>query len=122
MIINGEEKFKAQYAAIKARGVGGAATVEEHGEGETPRPRGKTNSKKGDNCEAASLALQGTLQGMIANQDSREEKRRQDKDEQIQAFMDIQNKKLALETKKQAKMLEIEATKAATRAREVRVA
>ncbi|KAE8788392.1 Lectin-domain containing receptor kinase A4.3 [Hordeum vulgare] len=44
MIINDEEKFKEQYAAIKARE--GEATVEEHGEGEKPESWGKTNSKK----------------------------------------------------------------------------
>ncbi|KAE8787779.1 Auxin response factor 3 [Hordeum vulgare] len=46
MISNREEKFKAQCAAIKARG--GKAVVEEHGEGKNPRPRGKTNSRKED--------------------------------------------------------------------------
>ena len=30
---------------------GGAEVVEEHGEGEKPRPRGKTNSKKKDKRE-----------------------------------------------------------------------
>lgn len=79
----------------------------------------KTNSKKEDEHEAASLALQATLHKMIINKDSREEKRRQDKDEQIRAFMDMQKKKLTLGEEKQAKMLDIEATKAATRAREV---
>ncbi|KAE8812176.1 putative calcium/calmodulin-dependent protein kinase camk1 [Hordeum vulgare] len=88
MIINEEEKFKAQYAAIKARG--GKEALEEH----------------------------ATLQSMIANKDSRKEKRRQDKEKLIRALMEIQNKKLALEKEKQAKMLEIEATKA----REVRLA
>ncbi|KAE8790007.1 C2 domain-containing protein [Hordeum vulgare] len=83
MVINGDEIFKAQYATIRARG--GKAAIEEHGEGEKSRPRGNTNSKKEDKREAATLALQDTLQGMITNKDSREEKRRQDKDEQIKA-------------------------------------
>lgn len=86
--------------------------------GETPRSQGNTNSKKEDKRHAASLTLQATLQGMIANKDSIEEKHRQDKKEQIKTFMNIQNKKLALEAEKQVKMLEIEATKAATRAKE----
>ncbi|KAE8812886.1 hypothetical protein D1007_09980 [Hordeum vulgare] len=72
--------------------------------------------------EVASLALQVTLQSTITNKDSREEKHRQDNDEQIKAFMEIQNKKLALEAEKQAKILEIKATKAAIRAREVCIA
>ena len=53
VIINGEEKFKEQYAAIKARG--GKEAVEEHAEGEKPRPRGKSNSKKEDKHEARPL-------------------------------------------------------------------
>ena len=66
--------------------------------------------------------MQATLQGMMDNKESREEKRRQAKEEQIKAFMEIQNNKIALEAKKQANMLEIEATKAATKARELRLA
>jgi hypothetical protein len=120
VIINEEEKFKEQYAAIRARG--GKEAVEELGEGEKPRPRGKSNSKKEDKHEAASLALQATLQGMITGKDSREEKRRQDKDEQVRAFREIQEKKLALKTERQAKMLAIEELKAATKAREVQLA
>ncbi|KAE8783035.1 Auxin response factor 3 [Hordeum vulgare] len=53
MIINGEEKFKAQYTAIKERG--GTKAVEEHGKEEKLRPRGMTNSKKEDKREADSL-------------------------------------------------------------------
>ncbi|KAE8771880.1 Helicase SKI2W [Hordeum vulgare] len=119
MIINGEDKFKAQYAAIKA--CGGKKVVQEHGDGEKPWSRGKTNSRKEDKREVASLALQVTLQGMIANKDSKE-KRDQDKEEQIRAFIQVQNKKLTLEAEKQAKMLEIDVIKAATKAREVRLA
>ncbi|KAE8820443.1 Protein UXT-like protein [Hordeum vulgare] len=59
---------------------------------------------------------------MIAIKNSREEKHRQDKKEQMKAFMDIQHKKIALEAEKQAKMLEIKTAKVATRAREVRLA
>ncbi|KAE8783077.1 hypothetical protein D1007_43513 [Hordeum vulgare] len=59
---------------------------------------------------------------MLANKDSREEKRRQEKEEQVRASMEIQNKKLAFEAEKQANMLEIEAIKVATNAREARLA
>ncbi|KAE8815339.1 Lectin-domain containing receptor kinase A4.3 [Hordeum vulgare] len=59
MIMNEEDKFKAQYTAIKARG--GKEVVEEQGGGEKLRPQAKTNSKKDDKREAASLALQATL-------------------------------------------------------------
>ncbi|KAE8817560.1 Auxin response factor 3 [Hordeum vulgare] len=93
MIINGEEKFKAQYAAIKVREE--KETGEEHGEEEKSRSHGKTNSKKKDKREATSLTLQATLQGTTANKDSRKEKCRQDMEEQIRAFMKIPNKKQA---------------------------
>ncbi|KAE8766559.1 Phospholipid-transporting ATPase 1 [Hordeum vulgare] len=59
---------------------------------------------------------------MITNKYSREQKRRRDKDEQIRAFMEIQKKKLVLEAEKQMKMLEIKATKDATKEREVQLA
>lgn len=110
MVISGE-KFKAQYAALKARG--GAEAVEEHGEGEKPRPRGKTNSKKEDKRYAASIALHATLEGMLTRKDTRDEKRRQDKEEQMNAFMEIQRRRLELDAEKQAKLLEMEAAKQA---------
>ncbi|KAE8802871.1 C2 domain-containing protein [Hordeum vulgare] len=74
MIINREEKFKTQYATIKARG--GNAAVEDHGEREKSWSWGKTNFKKEDKCEPTSPALQATLQGMITNKDSTKEKHR----------------------------------------------
>ncbi|KAE8813839.1 Helicase SKI2W [Hordeum vulgare] len=97
----------------------GKEVVEEHDEGKKPQSRGKTNAKKEDKREAASHALPATLQGMIADKDSRKEKRRQNKEEQIRPSWRYKTKKLALEAEKQGKMLEIKATKAATKAREV---
>ncbi|KAE8788609.1 Lectin-domain containing receptor kinase A4.3 [Hordeum vulgare] len=50
MIINGEENFKAQYAAIMARG--GTKAIEEHGEGRScgcvgrPTPRKTTSARQ----------------------------------------------------------------------------
>ncbi|KAM3329464.1 hypothetical protein ACQJBY_026491 [Aegilops geniculata] len=109
-VINGEEKFKAQYAALMARG--GKKAVEEVGEGKKPRPRGKTNSKK-DKRDAASIALLATVEGMMTKKDSREEKHRQEKEEQMNAFMEIQRRRLEMEAEKQARMLEMEAEKQA---------
>ncbi|KAE8816088.1 Lectin-domain containing receptor kinase A4.3 [Hordeum vulgare] len=54
-IINGEEKFKTQYADLLVRG--GEEVVEDHGDGEKARPQGKTNSKKEDKRDMASIAL-----------------------------------------------------------------
>ena len=130
-VIKGEEKFKAQYAALKSRG--GKQAVEEVGDGEKARPRGKTNSKKEDKRDAASNALIASVEGMMNKKDSREEERRRFKEEQMNAFMEIQRRRLEmdaekqakmfeLEAEKQAKMLEIEAANAKTKAKEVALA
>ncbi|XBJ19559.1 hypothetical protein VPH35_010521 [Triticum aestivum] len=130
-VIKDEEKFKAQYSAIMARGRKKA--VEEVGEGEKARPRGKTNSKKEDKWDATSITLITTMDGMMTKKDSREEKRQQDKKEQMNAFREVQRRRLEMEAEKQtrmlemeadkqAKMLEIEATNAKTKAKEVALA
>ena len=130
-VIKDEEKFKAQYAALKA--CGGKKAVEDVGEGEPARPRGKTNSKKEDKRDAATNALIASVDGMMNKKDSREEERRRFKAEQMDAFMEIQRRRLdldaekqakmfELEAEKQAKMLEIEAANAKTKAKEVALA
>ncbi|KAE8816509.1 Phospholipid-transporting ATPase 1 [Hordeum vulgare] len=129
-IIKDEEKFKLQYAALRAHG--GKEAVEEVGEGEKPRPREKTNSKKEDKRDAASIALIATVKGMMTKKDSREEKHRQDKEEQMNAFMKIQKRRLEMQAKnsrmlemeaeKQAKMIEIEAVNGKTKTKEVALA
>ena len=45
------------------------------------------------------------MEGMMSKNDTREEKRRQDKEEQMNAFMEIQRRRLELDAEKQAKML-----------------
>ncbi|XBI38978.1 hypothetical protein VPH35_123857 [Triticum aestivum] len=82
-VIKDEEKFKAQYAALKARG--GKDTVEDVWEGEPARPRGKTNSKE-DKRDAATNALIASVDGMMNKKDSREEERRRFKAEQSGCF------------------------------------
>ena len=130
-VIKDEEKFKAQYAALKARG--GKKAVEDVGKGEPARPRGKTNSKKEDKRDAATNALIVSVDGMMNKKDSREEERRRFMAEQMDAFMEIQRRRLdldaekqakmfELEAEKQAKMLEIEAANAKTKAKEVALA
>ncbi|XBH54249.1 hypothetical protein VPH35_076592 [Triticum aestivum] len=130
-VINDEEKFKAQYAALMSRG--GKKAVEEVGEGEKPRPQGKTKSKKEDKRDAASNALIATVEDMMTKKDSREEKRRQGKEEQMNAFMEIQRRRfemeaekqtrmLKMEAEKQTKMLEVEAANAKTKAKKVALA
>lgn len=77
-VIKDEDKFKAQYAALKASG--GKKAVEDVGEGEPARPRGKTNSKKEDKRDAVTNALVASVDCMM-NKDSREEERRRFKAE-----------------------------------------
>ncbi|KAE8815620.1 C2 domain-containing protein [Hordeum vulgare] len=110
-MIKDEEKFKTQYAGLKSRG--GKQAVEEVGDGEKARTRGKTNSKKEGKWDAASIALITTVEGMITKKDSREEKRRQEREEQINVFLKIQRRRFDMEAEKQARMLEMEAEKQA---------
>ncbi|XBI65507.1 hypothetical protein VPH35_045339 [Triticum aestivum] len=111
----------------------GKKAVEEVGDGEKPQSRGKTNSNKEDKRDVASNALIATVKEMMTKKDSREEKRRKDKEDQMNAFMEIQRRRLEMEAekqtrmlemeaKKQAKMLEIEAANAKTKAKEVALA
>ncbi|KAE8794428.1 Phospholipid-transporting ATPase 1 [Hordeum vulgare] len=108
-VINEEKKFKVQYAALMA--TGGKKDEEEFVDGEKTRPRGKTNSKKEDKHDAASNALIATVAGMMNKKDSRDEKRRKDKEDHVNAFMEIQRRRLEMEAEKQAKMFEMEAEK-----------
>ncbi|KAE8812036.1 C2 domain-containing protein [Hordeum vulgare] len=110
MVINSDKKLGTQYAITKA--CGGAEAFKEHGEGETPRVQGKTNLKKGDKRDDASFAMHATLEDMMSK-DTREETCQQDKEEQINAFMEIQRKMLELDAEKQAKRLEMETEKQA---------
>ncbi|KAE8773863.1 Phospholipid-transporting ATPase 1 [Hordeum vulgare] len=99
-IIKDEEKFKAQYATLMACGGGGEEAVEEVREGDKPRPRGKPNSRKEDKRDAALIALIATVEGMMTKKDSREEKCRQDKEVQMNVFMEIQRRRLEMEAEK----------------------
>ncbi|XBH56215.1 hypothetical protein VPH35_078109 [Triticum aestivum] len=124
---------EVQGAICRPQGTWGKKAVEDVGEGEPARPRGKTNSKKEDKRDAATNALIASVDGMINKKDSREEERRRFKAEQMDAFMEIQRRRLdldaekqakmfELEAEKQAKMLEIEAANAKTKAKEVALA
>ncbi|KAE8769154.1 Phospholipid-transporting ATPase 1 [Hordeum vulgare] len=87
--------------------------MEEVGDDEKARPRGKTTSKNEDKRDAASIALIATVEGMITKKDSREEKHRQEREEKINGFLEIQRRRLDMEAEKQARMLEMEAEKQA---------
>ncbi|KAE8813626.1 C2 domain-containing protein [Hordeum vulgare] len=105
------EKFKAQYAALLVRG--GKEVVVDHGVDEKARQRGKTISKKEDKRDATSIALLEKMEGMISKKDLRKEKRRQKKEEQMNAFMEIQRRRLEMDAERQAKMLELKETRQA---------
>ncbi|XBI14820.1 hypothetical protein VPH35_057343 [Triticum aestivum] len=147
MIQQERNKFCATLESVKARPVSGVGmqdmafqaleafkqAMEEVGDGEPARPRGKTNSKKEDKRDAASNALIASVEGMMNKKDSREEECRRFKEKQMNAFMEIQRRRLEmdaekeakmleLEAEKQAKMLEIEAANAKTKAKEVALA
>lgn len=55
----------------------------------------------------------------MSKKDSREEECRRYKEEQMNSFMEIQRRRLEMYAEEQAKMLEIEATNAKTKAKEV---
>ncbi|KAE8813770.1 DNA repair protein rhp54 [Hordeum vulgare] len=130
-VIKGEEKFKAQYVGLKSRG--GKQAVVEVGDVEKAWLRGKTNSKKEDKRDVASIALIATVEGMITKKEARDEKRRKEREKQKNAVLEIQRRRLdmegekqarmlEMEAEKQAKMLEIEAANAKTKAKEVALA
>ncbi|KAE8777296.1 Protein UXT-like protein [Hordeum vulgare] len=53
------------------------------------------------------------MEGMISKKDLREEKSRQEKEDQMHAFMKIQRRRLEMDAERQAKMLELEEAKQA---------
>ncbi|XBJ26130.1 hypothetical protein VPH35_003628 [Triticum aestivum] len=129
-IIKDCPKCKEQYVAEKKNG-GSAAGVGH--EDRVKRPRGKTNSKLDEKRDAASFALQETLQDMVAQKEARGERKRQEKEEKMKAYIELQTKKLEMEKdikrRKleieeviQMKKLEIEATHANTKAKEMALA
>ncbi|KAE8772753.1 Eyes absent-like protein 4 [Hordeum vulgare] len=128
-----QQAGEVQGAICRPMDAWGKEVVEDHGDGEKAQPRGETNSRKEDKWDAKSIALLEKVEGMISKKDLRKEKRRQEKEEQMHAFMEIQRRRLEmdaerqakmleLEEAKQAKMLEIEATNAKTKAKEVAIA
>ncbi|KAE8814422.1 C2 domain-containing protein [Hordeum vulgare] len=113
-VIKDEEKFKAQYAALKSHG--GKQAVKEVGDGEKHGRAGGGGGdqlKKEDKRDAASNALIASVEGMMSKKDSRKEEHRRYKQKQMNAFMEIQKRRLEMDAKKQVKMLEMEAEKQA---------
>ncbi|KAE8816181.1 Eyes absent-like protein 4 [Hordeum vulgare] len=82
--------------------------MSDHGDGKKAPPRGKTNSKKEDGRDATLIVLLEKVEGKISKKDLRKQKRRQEKEEQMHAFMEIQRRRLEMDVERQAKMLELE--------------
>ncbi|XBJ10933.1 hypothetical protein VPH35_015701 [Triticum aestivum] len=83
-IINNCPKFKDQYRELQRKRGKKTAKFAGGGDGEAlKRPRGKTNSKVDDICDASSMALHETLHGIMSQKDVRDEKKRQSKDKQM---------------------------------------
>ena len=56
------------------------------------RPRGKTNLKIDEKRDAASFALHETLHGMMTQKEVRDAMKRQEKEEQMRIYMELQTK------------------------------
>ncbi|XBI83293.1 hypothetical protein VPH35_091814 [Triticum aestivum] len=104
-LIKNFPRFKDQYATLKKKG--GKAVVA--GDGYlVKRPRGKTNSKIDEKCDAASFALQETLHDMMTQKEERDKRKRQGKEERMKIYLELQTKELDIEevtkkTKRQGK-------------------
>ena len=108
-LINMCPKFKDQYRELQRKR--GLKTVKFAGGGDgeaLKRPRGKTNSKVDDICDASSMALHETLHGMMSHKDVRDEKKRQSKDEQMKQYLDLQRKKLEMEEAAKKRKIDME--------------
>ncbi|KAE8813177.1 hypothetical protein D1007_09684 [Hordeum vulgare] len=86
------------------------------------------NSKKDEKCDAASFALQETLQGMMTQKEVQEERRSKEKEEQLKIYLELEieeavkKRKLDMGEADQAKKLAIKATFADTKAKELALA
>ncbi|KAE8793416.1 Serine/threonine-protein kinase mph1 [Hordeum vulgare] len=133
-IINNFHKFKGQYRELQRKRGKNMVVLGGGGDGEAlKRPRGKTNSKMDDKHDVASFPLHETLHGMMSQKQVRGEKKRQGKEEQMNQYLKLQTKKFDMEeAAKKTKInmeeasrqreLDIEATNAATKAKEVALA
>ncbi|KAE8782494.1 dna repair protein rhp54 [Hordeum vulgare] len=79
---------------------GGKEAMEDHRDGEKARPRGKTKSKKEDRRDAELITLLEKVEGMMRKRDLREEKHKQEKEEQMNAFMEIQRRRVDMDAER----------------------
>ncbi|KAE8784423.1 Serine/threonine-protein kinase mph1 [Hordeum vulgare] len=123
-----------EYRKLQRKRGKKTATLAGGGDGEAlKRPRGKTNSKMDDKRDAASFALHETLHGMMSQKEASDEKKQHGREEKMKQYLELQTKKfemkeaakkrkIGMEEASQQRHLEIEATNAATKAKEVALA
>ncbi|XBH77228.1 hypothetical protein VPH35_103733 [Triticum aestivum] len=108
-LINNCPKFKDQYRELQRKRGKKTAKFAGGGDGEAlKRPRGKTNSKVDDICDASTMALHETLHGIMSHKDVRDEKKRQSKDEQMKQYLDLQRQKLEMEEAAKKRKIDME--------------
>ncbi|XBH86694.1 hypothetical protein VPH35_074301 [Triticum aestivum] len=108
-IINNCPKFKDQYRELQRKRGKKTAKFARGGDGEAlKRPRGKTNSKVDDICDASSMALHETLHGMVSQKDARDEKKWQSKDEKMKQYLELQRKKFEMEEAAKKRKIDME--------------
>ena len=74
-----------------------------------------------DKHDAVTLALEEIMKGLMNQKEAREEWKRQEKEEQMNTYIEIQKKKLEIKENIQKKKVEIEASIAKTKANEVKL-
>lgn len=95
-----------QYVALKKNGI--KASVAEEGDG-VKRPMRNTNSKVIEKRDTTSFTLQDTSQGVMTQNEARDERKRQEKEERMKAYTEIQIKKLNMEEAIKRRKLDMEA-------------
>ncbi|SPT20175.1 unnamed protein product [Triticum aestivum] len=108
-IISNCPKFKDQYRELQRKRGKKTTKFTGGGDGEAlKRPRGKTNSKADDIRDASSMALHETLHGMMSQKHVRDEKKRQNKDEQMKQYLDLQRQKFEIEEAAKRRKIDME--------------
>lgn len=80
----------------------------EEGDG-VKRPMRNTNSKVIEKRDTTSFTLQDTSQGVMTQNEARDERKRQEKEERMKAYTEIQIKKLNMEEAIKRRKLDMEA-------------
>ncbi|KQK02442.1 hypothetical protein BRADI_2g01466v3 [Brachypodium distachyon] len=106
-ILKEAPKWQELYVSTKKVGSNGkkldASTIDLEASGHNEAasravwPRGRTNSKVDAKKEASNLAFEETIKKILADKEAGREKFQQKKEEQMNNFLDLQKRKLAIE-------------------------